>query len=1254
MSNNDDSRLTLKSFLSDKYNVNIAKPRITFTRKDDDLDGLDHDGLVQTSDPLLDLNNPSRGLLGDYLQYISENSNSFFKIHGKNVESNDTSRGNPIPKKQNQGGDNFINHGDDKDLYNSLESYSNSGQFDNLDLILDKTGQGIPSVVPDHSNNLLKDVKGKKQYAHKDGVGSAGMTLVDGNTEDEDAEISKGINNVLKNNRFSNINPSRTGRFTKTAFATQQGGNLNPENFDDADVTPNASVGEGTLSIPAKDSFGYSKLDPVSLEKLKMIGTSLLYKASGFDQGQAPRATQTNYHLGNLMDDGNTSGKFNVTEPMKVLSYKNNEFNFVESNLLKARKAKGFPENPNNREESARSDAKGRFMQDDPDAFNAGSYGQSYNSELNFDKKGHVMHKLKAAIACASLKSMATEFLDKIKSHFDKISGEIIESESGKIVLEYEKYEGPGPHLMGVYKSLPSSKFDSILKRVFVRTDFPYGECFKKGVFILFGSTSLSVSQQGGQDADIVKMIQANSGNTVFEDSPGFWLAIASSILKSVAEVERLLVNGQVSNSSQLTFNSLYDIAKSNKILNFANVAATIGDIYFRTSNGLKEYKNSGELRRLYDVDSFPTTPATRVSKSRDSAADSPLAMSWRQNSVPSMYILPENVIRAAVDLDNSIIGTNPAKGMLGSSLIRNTYLGSSLINKNLQGSNAKIPSDVVKRLEDKLDAEYVPFYIQDLRTNEILSFHAFLTQLTDSIQPNFNEVAGYGRMDSVKVYNNTKRTVNVGFTLYATSKEDFNDMWYKINKLVTLLYPQWTQGMKLSSTGFDSFIQPFSQVIGASPIVRLRVGDVIKSNYSKFNLARLFGIGDDDIFPVPNSESKGFFNGTDPLFSINKAKGAVGDKMARDGWSKFALETFNVLFGSPLQYLPQKLGSRRKTQGMGAIRNFASLFLINGFVNPLGPGMILNSLRDPNKIENDFNLMASKNLKSFAKDSLAQGGIAGQDFLGGYGYHPLQRVFLKHNMTRGYQRIDGVKFYLDRPIRVMVSGYKNRPGQGELTDSTKINQTTDFKNKRQTYSVIVIDPNAKDGLFGEELIVDHADILPDPSEIFNFTAGPFFAAQRWTSFADYLVTVGQDFAASTGLGAESINFIRELWSSNASQFMFEENNPFVRAFKSTMGRGLAGVIKGINFNWLENNIAWETDHNSRAPIGCQISFQFDVIHDIPPGMDHAGYNRAPLYNVGDIMKNIAGDPHEDDIGSNTEYRLAGIGSIRSKGKIKD
>jgi hypothetical protein len=65
-----------------------------------------------------------------------------------------------------------------------------------------------------------------------------------------------------------------------------------------------------------------------------------------------------------------------------------------------------------------------------------------------------------------------------------------------------------------------------------------------------------------------------------------------------------------------------------------------------------------------------------------------------------------------------------------------------------------------------------------------------------------------------------------------------------------------------------------------------------------------------------------------------------------------------------------------------------------------------------------------------------------------------------------------------------------------------------------------------------------------------------------------------------------------------------------------------------VTFDWL-SDFPWEIDYNSRAPIGCKISFNFDVIHDIPPGLDHTGYNRAPLYNVGDIMKNISDDVYE-------------------------
>ena len=80
-------------------------------------------------------------------------------------------------------------------------------------------------------------------------------------------------------------------------------------------------------------------------------------------------------------------------------------------------------------------------------------------------------------------------------------------------------------------------------------------------------------------------------------------------------------------------------------------------------------------------------------------------------------------------------------------------------------------------------------------------------------------------------------------------------------------------------------FIQPFSQVMGATPLIRLRVGDVIKSNYSKFNLARMFGIGDEKT-NIVDPEMNAFAG------AILKAERAV-EKVMQEVWYG--------LFGSPL-----------------------------------------------------------------------------------------------------------------------------------------------------------------------------------------------------------------------------------------------------------------------------------------------------------------------------------------------------------------
>ena len=135
------------------------------------------------------------------------------------------------------------------------------------------------------------------------------------------------------------------------------------------------------------------------------------------------------------------------------------------------------------------------------------------------------------------------------------------------------------------------------------------------------------------------------------------------------------------------------------------------------------------------------------------------------------------------------------------------------------------------------------------------------------------------------------------------------------------------------------------------------------------------------------------------------------------------------------------------------------------------------------------------------------------------------------------------------------------------------------------------------------------------------------------------------------GVPAETIDFARTFLLRQEGFFMLPEVNPYVRAFETTKGRGLAGVIKSVQFDWL-TDFPWETDFNSRAPIGCKIGFSFEVIHDLPPGLDHSGYNKAPLYNVGDIMRNVSGDVYADD-GRVAElnFRKEGKKTSRVKGE---
>jgi hypothetical protein len=107
---------------------------------------------------------------------------------------------------------------------------------------------------------------------------------------------------------------------------------------------------------------------------------------------------------------------------------------------------------------------------------------------------------------------------------------------------------------------------------------------------------------------------------------------------------------------------------------------------------------------------------------------------------------------------------------------------------------------------------------------------------------------------------------------------------------------------------------------------------------------------------------------------------------------------------------------------------------------------------------------------------------------------------------------------------------------------------------------------------------------------------------------------------------------LNKFWSDNnistqtgidkVLEFMSVKNNAIAKAFQETGGKGLAGVIDSLSFDW-NDNVLWEIDQTRKAPMRCKVTFTFSPIHDISPGLDNSGANRAPIYPVGPLFSEI-------------------------------
>jgi hypothetical protein len=116
---------------------------------------------------------------------------------------------------------------------------------------------------------------------------------------------------------------------------------------------------------------------------------------------------------------------------------------------------------------------------------------------------------------------------------------------------------------------------------------------------------------------------------------------------------------------------------------------------------------------------------------------------------------------------------------------------------------NIRDEDDNYKPLESKLTStvkDFIKFRFYDITNDKFLIFRAILEGITDTVTPSYSEENYIGRPDKVFVYQNVDRTISFTFSIYPKSKEEMKPLIIKLNHLVGLCYPTFSQTERMQA----------------------------------------------------------------------------------------------------------------------------------------------------------------------------------------------------------------------------------------------------------------------------------------------------------------------------------------------------------------------------------------------------------------------------------------------------------------------
>lgn len=628
------------------------------------------------------------------------------------------------------------------------------------------------------------------------------------------AEIDLDSNSALIPNSIARVQ-EENNRFSTNNPYVQSNGGASEETAGTRDFIPQQRFGEHT---PRKwpDSDEQNNI-PIKISQLKKLGTQILLESSG--------ETSLGDNADQLGDSPANRASVVVVPGIARIGAKVPVSRFSAGTIMSR-------VNP--------TFSKPTISDLENDGPEKTSYGSPYNPLVRFNSLNTSSGLITATLLTMTVYSMSMALAAVLKN-----TSEMSRANTDKLTGK-EKWMGSslGQASSGLGNSKTRFSFQGNPGFFMLhKTSFDYTEVIKEGMKVFFDLSSrnpgFTVSNTQSPDFHniVLRNLVRNSVDTFSENR-------LFGPLKSIKSDPSSL--GKVIDNTEAIIENL----RESKLFRFMNVIAQLGDISLMTSSksenvSVGDYDSNFE-DVISDTDYFDRFGTNIDQKSLilrnrlSSNATRPRSLTMASNNVLSMYRLPTEYTKAQTDFG---MNSSVSNMLLGD---RAMYFRESL--------NQRLQPEEIEAFERAMDAYYVPFYFQDLRTNEFVAFHAFLETVSDNFNTDYVEGEGMGRVGKTYSYKNTNRSINLSFHVVSTNKEDFDEMWFKINKLTTLLYPQYTKGREVTNlSNGHRFIQPFSQIVSSSPMIRLRVGDLIKSNFSELDLARLFGAGTNN-FTISNS----------------------------------------------------------------------------------------------------------------------------------------------------------------------------------------------------------------------------------------------------------------------------------------------------------------------------------------------------------------------------------------------------------------